>query len=129
MGGTYRSVRLPVHGPPTTERFCQKSTVDGRLRTSAIDFGRRQPIEEEIDRRRSIEEENGKKKRKRKKKRRGEERIPRPRAVLARLSSPARGLRSRVACSRGRFFSRAGRRSVSSCEETDRGDVAPFSFF
>ncbi|RZS17309.1 hypothetical protein BHM03_00049435, partial [Ensete ventricosum] len=119
MGGTYRSVRLPVHGPPTTERFCQKSTVDGRLRTSAIDFGRRRPIEEEIDRRRSIEEENGKKKRKRKKKKKRGRKNTSP---ARRPRSPARGLRSWVARGRGRFFSRAGRHSVSPRKETDRGD-------
>ncbi|RZR84434.1 hypothetical protein BHM03_00011270 [Ensete ventricosum] len=32
IGGTYRSIRLPVCGPPTTRRFRQKSTVGGRLR-------------------------------------------------------------------------------------------------
>ncbi|RZR91291.1 hypothetical protein BHM03_00019377, partial [Ensete ventricosum] len=32
MGGTYRSAWLPVHGPPATGRYRQKSTVGGRLR-------------------------------------------------------------------------------------------------
>ncbi|RWW61846.1 hypothetical protein BHE74_00031125 [Ensete ventricosum] len=32
MGGTYRSVRLPIRGPPATGRYRQKSIVDGRLR-------------------------------------------------------------------------------------------------
>ncbi|RWW11258.1 hypothetical protein GW17_00025147 [Ensete ventricosum] len=36
MGGTYRSARLPVCGPPATRRFRQKSTVDGRLREKSI---------------------------------------------------------------------------------------------
>ncbi|RZR97442.1 hypothetical protein BHM03_00026628, partial [Ensete ventricosum] len=31
-GGTYRSARLSVHGPPATGRFRQKSVVGGRLR-------------------------------------------------------------------------------------------------
>ncbi|RZS12469.1 hypothetical protein BHM03_00043929 [Ensete ventricosum] len=61
MGGTYRSVRMPVRGPPgrsvrgppgrpirgppATGRFRQKSTIGGRFRSSAVDFGRRRPIE------------------------------------------------------------------------------------
>ncbi|RWW20947.1 hypothetical protein GW17_00014916 [Ensete ventricosum] len=49
-----------------------------------------------------------------KKKKRGEERIPRQR----RPRPPAVAARDR-----GRFFSRARRRSVSPHEETDRGDV------
>ncbi|RWW12065.1 hypothetical protein GW17_00024280 [Ensete ventricosum] len=40
MGGAYRSVRLPVRGPPATGRFCQKSTVGGRLREKLIVGGR-----------------------------------------------------------------------------------------
>ncbi|RWV90042.1 hypothetical protein GW17_00047785 [Ensete ventricosum] len=32
MGGTYRSARLPVRGPPAIGRFHQKLAVDGRLR-------------------------------------------------------------------------------------------------
>ncbi|RWW61586.1 hypothetical protein BHE74_00031355, partial [Ensete ventricosum] len=40
--------------------------------------------------------------------------------VVAARGSPARGHRPRVA--RGRFFSRARRRSVSPRGETDRGD-------
>ncbi|RWW52448.1 hypothetical protein BHE74_00041123 [Ensete ventricosum] len=31
MGGTYRSARLPVRGPPATGRFRQKSAVGGRF--------------------------------------------------------------------------------------------------
>ncbi|RWW27802.1 hypothetical protein GW17_00007754 [Ensete ventricosum] len=58
-----------------------------------VDFGRRRPIEEEIDRRRSIEEEKGKKKKKRKKKKEGKK------EYLARTSSsPACCRRPRVAC-------------------------------
>ncbi|RZS12313.1 hypothetical protein BHM03_00043732 [Ensete ventricosum] len=108
-------------------------------RSTTVDFGRRWPIEVEIDRRRSIEreinrrrsiEEEKGKKRKRKKKKRGRKntslaRRPRPPAVTAH-GSPARRRRPRVA--HGRFFSRARRQSVSLREETDRGDVSPFSF-
>ncbi|RZS08860.1 hypothetical protein BHM03_00039895 [Ensete ventricosum] len=36
-GGTYRSARLPVRGPPATGRFPQKSTVGGRFRPSVAD--------------------------------------------------------------------------------------------
>ncbi|RRT53756.1 hypothetical protein B296_00048961, partial [Ensete ventricosum] len=86
-GGTYRSARLPVRGPPATGRFSQKSTVDGRLKG-------------EIDRRRSIEREKGRKKKKsKKKKKRKEEKknTYRPRAVLACASSlPAGRQRPRV---------------------------------
>ncbi|RWV99995.1 hypothetical protein GW17_00037064 [Ensete ventricosum] len=88
MGGTYRSARLPVRGPPATGRFRQKSTVGGRLKKKSTVSGRLR-----------------KKKRKRKKKkRRGEERIPRPHAVLACLPSPP---------AVARFFSRTRRRSIS----------------
>ncbi|RZS11766.1 hypothetical protein BHM03_00043130 [Ensete ventricosum] len=92
MGGTYRSARLPVRGPPAIGRFHQKSTVGGQLKG---EIDRRRSIEGEIDRRRSIEREKGrkKKKRKKKKKRRKEEkkdlspaRGPRPCAVAARRS-------------------------------------------
>ncbi|RWV84197.1 hypothetical protein GW17_00054101, partial [Ensete ventricosum] len=68
MGGTYRSARLPVRGPPATRRFRQKSTVGGRL----------------SEKREEEEEE--------KKKKRGEKeylspaRGPRPCAVVARGS-------------------------------------------
>ncbi|RRT46795.1 hypothetical protein B296_00054225 [Ensete ventricosum] len=57
--------RLPVRGPPATRRYHQN-------RPLMVDFGHRQSIEGEIDRRRSIEGEKGKKKKKRKR-RRGEE--------------------------------------------------------
>ncbi|RRT48482.1 hypothetical protein B296_00032434 [Ensete ventricosum] len=39
-GGTYRSARLSVRGPPATEWYCQKSTVDGRLREESTVGGR-----------------------------------------------------------------------------------------
>ncbi|RWW51477.1 hypothetical protein BHE74_00042170 [Ensete ventricosum] len=65
--------RLPVRGPPATERFRQRSTVDGRLK-GEIDH--RRSIEGEIDRRRSIEREKGRKKKKRKKKKRPIARAP-----------------------------------------------------
>ncbi|RWW57527.1 hypothetical protein BHE74_00035676, partial [Ensete ventricosum] len=42
MGGTYRSARLPVRGPPTTGWFRQKSAV-------AVDFGRQRSISAKID--------------------------------------------------------------------------------
>ncbi|RWW85848.1 hypothetical protein BHE74_00005446 [Ensete ventricosum] len=32
MGSTYRSVKLPVRGPPATGQFRQKSTVGGCLK-------------------------------------------------------------------------------------------------
>ncbi|RZS02744.1 hypothetical protein BHM03_00032814, partial [Ensete ventricosum] len=88
MGGTYRSARLPVSGPPATGRFHQKSIVGGRLKG---EIDRRRSIEGEIDRRQSIEREKGRKKKKRKKKKKKEKRRKktyRPRTVLARASSP-----------------------------------------
>ncbi|RWW06919.1 hypothetical protein GW17_00029724 [Ensete ventricosum] len=100
MGGTYRSARLPVRGPPATGRFRQKSTVGGRL-----------------NEKREEEEEEEKEE---KKKKRGEKRpIGRAR------SSPVRRRRSRVAsarvpsppASRGRSFSRAGRKiEATTCQ-------------
>ncbi|RWV95144.1 hypothetical protein GW17_00042256 [Ensete ventricosum] len=44
MGGTYRFARLPVRGPLATGWYRQKSTVGGRFRSSAVDFGRRRSI-------------------------------------------------------------------------------------
>ncbi|RZS15314.1 hypothetical protein BHM03_00047132, partial [Ensete ventricosum] len=120
MGGTYRSVRLPVCGPPATGRFiiltCTArygryipvrqvtSTRTAHYWAVLSKIDRRQPIEEEIDCRQSIEEEKGKKKRKRKKKKRRRKntspaRRPRPRPLfLPREETerlPARGDRSR----------------------------------
>ncbi|RZS00987.1 hypothetical protein BHM03_00030777, partial [Ensete ventricosum] len=87
MGGTYRSARLPVRGPPATGRFHQKSAVGGRLSEKSTVGGR-------------LRKKKGRRRGKGKKKR-GEERIPRqcrprPPAVAARGSpaiafSPARG--------------------------------------
>ncbi|RZR83682.1 hypothetical protein BHM03_00010364 [Ensete ventricosum] len=57
MGGTYRSVRLPVRGPLATGRFRQKSTIGGRLREKSIVGGRLREKREE--------EEEKKKKKKR----------------------------------------------------------------
>ncbi|RWW18853.1 hypothetical protein GW17_00017131 [Ensete ventricosum] len=39
-GGTYWSARLPVRGPPATERFRQKSTIDSQLREKPTVDGR-----------------------------------------------------------------------------------------
>ncbi|RRT46452.1 hypothetical protein BHM03_00026827, partial [Ensete ventricosum] len=39
-GSTYRSVRLPVCGPPATGRYRQKSNVDSQLRDKSIVDGR-----------------------------------------------------------------------------------------
>ncbi|RWV89423.1 hypothetical protein BHE74_00050535, partial [Ensete ventricosum] len=69
-GGTYRSARLPVRGPSATRRFRQKSTVGGRLRKKK---GRRRGKE----------------------KKRREERVPRPRAILARLTVSPHGEKDR----------------------------------
>ncbi|RZS19957.1 hypothetical protein BHM03_00052418, partial [Ensete ventricosum] len=75
-------------------RLKKKSAIGGRLRNKK---GRRRGKE---------------------KKRSGEERIPRPRAVLARLPSLPAGRRLQV--TRGRFFCSVRRRSVSPREEKDR---------
>ncbi|RWW12406.1 hypothetical protein GW17_00023925 [Ensete ventricosum] len=140
MGGTYRSVKLPVRKPPTTGHGTAKNQL------SAIDFGHRRPIEEEIDRRRPIEEEidrwrsiegeKGKKKKKKKRKRRKKKRRRRtyfPRDVLAHTTSPpvgrphdaARGSpptghpRAVAALARGCFFSHTRRRNISPRGEKD----------
>ncbi|RWW15687.1 hypothetical protein GW17_00020468 [Ensete ventricosum] len=82
-GGTYQSFRLPVRGPPATGRYHQN-------RPLTVDFGHRQSIEGEIDRRRLIEGEKRKKKKKRKRrKKKRRRRIAR--AVLARTPSLAMG--------------------------------------
>ncbi|RWW27591.1 hypothetical protein GW17_00007977 [Ensete ventricosum] len=101
-------------------------TRTARYQAVPLEIDRRRPIEEEIDRwqsiereidrRQSIEEEKWKKKRKRKKKEGKKE-------YLARApSSPACRRHPQVA--RGRFFSRARKRSVSPHGETDRGNSA-----
>ncbi|RWW57877.1 hypothetical protein BHE74_00035304 [Ensete ventricosum] len=83
MGGTYRSARLPVRGPPAIGRYRQKSTVGGRLREKLTVGGR-------------LRKKKGRKERGKEEKRRGEEIIPRcphPREEMERL--PTRGERSR----------------------------------
>ncbi|RZS19366.1 hypothetical protein BHM03_00051752, partial [Ensete ventricosum] len=114
------STMFEAAGSPSGYRYADRPLPGGSVknRPLAVDFGRRRPIEKEIDRRRSIEreidrrrsieEEKGKKKRK--KKRRGEERIPRLRAVLARLPSPPVG-RQRAVAGRGHFSPARGDRS------------------
>ncbi|RWW65884.1 hypothetical protein BHE74_00026782, partial [Ensete ventricosum] len=106
----YRPVRTVHTGLPDyrSRRFRQKSTVGGRLREKST-------IGDQL------RKKKGRRRGKEKKQRRGEERIPRLRAVLARLPSPPAG-RLRAIASRGRFFSHARRRSVSQREETDLGD-------
>ncbi|RWW02269.1 hypothetical protein GW17_00034655 [Ensete ventricosum] len=133
MGGTYRSARLPVHGPPATGRFHQKSTVGGRFKG---EIDRRRSIEGEIDHWRSIEREKGRKKKKRKKKKKKEKKRKntyRPRAVLARApSSLARCRRSRVvaACGspapvRRRRLQVAGALSPARGERSRRHEALP----
>ncbi|RZS10872.1 hypothetical protein BHM03_00042148, partial [Ensete ventricosum] len=121
-----------IHIGPSGYRYVDRPLPGGSAKNqpSTADFDCRQPIEEEIDRqrsiereidrRRSIEEEKGKKKgRKRGKEEKKKRRIPCSHAVLARgLPAPRR--RPRVG--RGRFFSRARRRSFSPRGEKDRGD-------
>ncbi|RWW40003.1 hypothetical protein BHE74_00054610, partial [Ensete ventricosum] len=84
MGGTYRSVRLPVRGTPATGRLRQKSTVGDRLREKSIADGR-------------LSEKKGRRRRGKEEKKKREDRIPSARAP----SSPA---------GRERFFSRTGRK-------------------
>ncbi|RWW02918.1 hypothetical protein GW17_00033968 [Ensete ventricosum] len=118
----------PVRAVHTVRQVISTRTARYRVVPSKID--RRRPIEEEIDRRRSIEreidrrrsikEEKGKKKRKRKK-RRGEERIPRPHAVLARLqSSPAGQPRPRLL-----FLPHEETERLPSREDRSRRQVVP----
>ncbi|RWW65954.1 hypothetical protein BHE74_00026708 [Ensete ventricosum] len=114
MGGTYRSARVPVCRPPATERFHQKSAVGDRLKG---EIDRRRLIEGEIDYRRSIEREKGRKKKKRKKKKKKKKRGEK-RPITRARSSPMCRRRSRVVAarapsppaSRGRSFSRTGRK-------------------
>ncbi|RWW09333.1 hypothetical protein GW17_00027194 [Ensete ventricosum] len=81
MGGTYRSARLPVRGPPATGRFHQKSAISGRLRDKSTVGGR------------LSEKKGGRRRRGKRRKKRKEEkkdlssvRGPRPCAVAARGS-------------------------------------------
>ncbi|RRT64953.1 hypothetical protein B296_00040847, partial [Ensete ventricosum] len=103
-GGTYWSVRLPVRGPPATERFRQKSTVGGRLKKKSTVGGRLREKSTVVS---QLRKKKGRRGKEEKKKRR----IPRPCAVLAHAPSlhsrplfhprketeclPARGERSR----------------------------------
>ncbi|RWW82304.1 hypothetical protein BHE74_00009241 [Ensete ventricosum] len=115
----YRPVRA-VHTGPPGYRYTDRPLPGGSVknRPSAIDFGRRWPIKEEIERRRSIKEEKGKKKRKRKRKEEGKK------EYLARApSSPPYRHRPRVTRGRSHFFSCVRRRSISPRREKDRGDV------
>ncbi|RWW53392.1 hypothetical protein BHE74_00040121 [Ensete ventricosum] len=99
MGGTYRSARLSVRGPPTTRRFRKKSIVGSRLKKKSIVGGRS---------------------RKKKGRRRGKEKKKKQEGKKEYL---ARGLPAQVARGRSRFFSHARRRSASPRGEKDRGDV------
>ncbi|RWW80682.1 hypothetical protein BHE74_00010966 [Ensete ventricosum] len=104
MGGTYRSVRLPVRGPLATGRFRQKSTIGGRLREKSIVGGRLREKREE-------EEEKKKKKEKSTYFPAPSSPVRRhcPQVASARASSPPTG--------HGHFFVRARRRNVSPCGE------------
>ncbi|RZR86479.1 hypothetical protein BHM03_00013683 [Ensete ventricosum] len=103
--GTYRSVRLLIHGPPATGRYrqnrpsvvnfgCRRPTEREIFRRRSIEgeIDRRQSIEREIDRQQSIEGEKGKKKKKKRRKKKRRRRTYFPHDVLARapsLPSPA----------------------------------------
>ncbi|RWW00856.1 hypothetical protein GW17_00036146 [Ensete ventricosum] len=78
-GGTYQSARLPIHGPPTTGRYHQKSTVGNRFRPSAINFGHR----------RSIWGEKGKKKKKKRKRRKKKKRRRRKKYLFSLPRGPS----------------------------------------
>ncbi|RZR78169.1 hypothetical protein BHM03_00003428 [Ensete ventricosum] len=127
-GGTYRSTRLSVHGPPATRRYRQKPTVGSRLREKLTVGGRLREKSTVGGRLREkstvgdrLRKKRGRKRRGKEEKRRGEEIIqcrPRPRAIATR-GSPTRHRRPPVARTRGRFFSRARRRNVSSRGEKD----------
>ncbi|RWW81866.1 hypothetical protein BHE74_00009703 [Ensete ventricosum] len=119
MGGTYRSARLPVRGPPATGRFRQKSTVGGQLSEKR---------EEEE------EEEKEEKKRKEEKKDLSAVRGPHPCAVAA-CGSPASASRQRprtvAACESRALWGERSRRqtTVKAIEDafkefTSREDIA-----
>ncbi|RWW31132.1 hypothetical protein GW17_00004262 [Ensete ventricosum] len=126
----YRPVRA-IHTDPPGYRYTDRPLPGGSVknRPSKVDFGRRRSISTIGDRlkkksnvggrlreKSTVDSRLRKKKGRRrgKKKRRGEERIPRPPTVAA-CGSPARR-------HRGRFFSRARRRSISPRGETNRGN-------
>ncbi|RWV98056.1 hypothetical protein GW17_00039119 [Ensete ventricosum] len=96
-GGTYRSIRLSVRGPPAIGRFRQNSIVGGRLREKSTVGGRL-----------------------RKKKGRREQEEEKKEYLARASSSPARRRRSQVARARCRFFSHARRVLVhGSAEATE----------
>ncbi|RWW09298.1 hypothetical protein GW17_00027217 [Ensete ventricosum] len=119
---------LSVHGPPATRRYRQKPTVGSRLREKLTVGGRLREKSTVGGRLREkstvgdrLRKKRGRKRRGKEEKRRGEEIIqcrPRPRAIATR-GSPTRHRRPPVARTRGRFFSRARRRNVSSRGEKD----------
>ncbi|RZR89557.1 hypothetical protein BHM03_00017310, partial [Ensete ventricosum] len=110
------------------------STVGDRFRPSAVDFGCRWSIAGEIDCRRSIEEGKGKRRRGKEERRSSwPPSLPArcPRALVARGSTASRchPRRPRVARemlppsqSASDYHPCAGRRNVSPCWESDRGD-------
>ncbi|RWV80334.1 hypothetical protein GW17_00058420 [Ensete ventricosum] len=81
-GGTYRSVSLPLRGPPATGRYRKKSAIGGRLREKSTIGGR---LKEIGDRRKREEEEEEKKRRRNRT------------STVAALRSPAPSRRPRVA--------------------------------
>ncbi|RZS26048.1 hypothetical protein BHM03_00059340, partial [Ensete ventricosum] len=103
-GGTYRSARLPVRGPPATGRFRQKSAVDDRLSEKSTVGGRLSEKSTVDGRLRNKKEEEEEKK----KKEEGKKEYHAS-AVLAHLSSLPAGRLRAVARGRNRFFSRLRR--------------------
>ncbi|RZR74673.1 hypothetical protein BHM03_00041222, partial [Ensete ventricosum] len=84
MGGTYRSARLPVHGPSANGRFHQKSIVSGRLKKKSIVGGRLREKLTVGGRLRKKKGRRGKeKKKKRGRKNTSPGRHPRPPAIVA----------------------------------------------
>ncbi|RRT60052.1 hypothetical protein B296_00030684 [Ensete ventricosum] len=112
-GGTYRSTRLPVCGPPATGRYHQN-------RSLTVDFDRRWSIEA-INHRWSIEGEKGKKKKK--KRRRRKKKTSFPRAILAHAPSPPTS-RPRDVVARGSPMRHPRLLAILlPREEKDRGDL------
>ncbi|RWW74723.1 hypothetical protein BHE74_00017323 [Ensete ventricosum] len=83
MGSTYRSARLPVHGPPGTGGTYQSARLPihgpPKNRPSAIDFGHR----------RSIWGEKGKKKKKKRKRRKKKKRRRRKKYLFSLPRGPS----------------------------------------
>ncbi|RRT49000.1 hypothetical protein B296_00052691, partial [Ensete ventricosum] len=114
MGGTYRSVRLPIRGPLAIGRYSQKSIVGGRLREkSTVDSRLREKSNQ-------LREKTGRRRRrgKEEKRRRGEKGKKEIPSVVTAHGSPVRRRRPGPL-----FLPRVETECLPARREKDRGDT------